>query len=617
MLTSLLSRWKVLGGTCVVLLTAVSLRLAYQWCWLGEFSVEIVSQKGVTLSQVHADYRVAVLRSEYSAKYLASGSSYDAHVKYWQGLLRTLKIPCEVISDARLEEGPLPHQVLVLPSALCLSKKERENIRSLLKEGKGVICTWATGVRDDQGNWKGWDFLQELTGADSFQSSDREPPWLITFSSASPVTVGVPAASRVQVSSPERVEATALRVDGYWSTARLAPVQITLPSNFLGAVLRHQFERGRVVWFGFQENSAVAGGSNKFILDSALANALAWAGQRVLCAVEPWPAGKSAAVILALDVESQYENAAYAARALLKSRTKGTFFCETNLVKRDRDLVLLLGRAGELASRGDTREGFTNRSLPVQFFRLGSSRWTLWRLGKVWATGFHAPEEVLDPRATQALAGSGFHYYLTSSDGAYSVLPETVKVSQKLKRFHRDLQLVRLARMTDDDLHLSPLGIVGMDPNWIVQRVLNDFEMTKALSGLYILAYHTQGLSSPEYASVLTILGEKLRAEGAWMATAEEVVEWWEKRNALSFRIWETGSNELQLTLICTATQPIEGPILSLYPPEGVSQAQVTSVGARSFAPVVIPEPLTGRVQLVLGKLDPGKIYQYKLRLGP
>ncbi len=616
MLKALVTHPWISGVASLLVLTAAFFGGAYEACWLGKFSVKEVRTGLAACSGVEGNLRVAILRSEYTGKFFASSGKFDADAEYWHEHLRNLKIPCDLISDARLELDLKPYRVLVLPSAVCLSKKERENIRAFLKEGKGVICTWATGTRDEEGNWEGWDFLQELTDADSFKASQRNPPWLVSFSNGNPVSAGTPSGTRIQVDSPERLEATAVAVDGYWSDTLLSPIDPALPPNFLGAVIHNQYDSGRVVWFGFQENSAVAEGSSKAILDSVLTNALAWAGQRVLGAVEPWPWGYSSAVVLALDVEQDYENASYAAHAFLRSQTKGTFFCVTSLVKRDQDLVHLLQRAGELASHGNTHEDFREPWVLAQFLRLESSRWALWRLGKTWVEGFHPPEDVANPRTIQALAGAGFHYYLASGEGLNSALPVVIEVSQSLGRLHRELKLVKLARMTDDDLHFSRLGIVGLEPNWIVKRVLSDSDIVTSLGGLYVLAYHTQGLSAPEYAGVLSQLIEQWKNRATWITTTGEVAEWWAKRSQLSVSI--SGGHDpsaLRLTVVCQGKEPTGGAVLSIYPPSGSSGAQVIPVGAGASAPKVISDPSNERLKLAFGTLEPGRTYTYELKL--
>lgn len=610
-----LTRMKILAATCLALAVAFFFD-AYQLCWLGKFSFDAVPSSPAIYAGQAPDFRAAVLQSEYTARFLGTARDYEAHIHYWQELLQQLMLPCDSISDAQLESDLKRYRLLVLPSAVCLSTKETANIRAFLNEGGGVICTWAAGTRDEQGNWKGWDFLRELTGADSFRRQERAPPWFISFAAGSPTTAGVPAGTRAQVASPERLEATVLDADAYWSDARLFPVDSTRTGNFQAAALHRQLERGRVVWYGFQENSAVAGGNDKAILNSALGDGVAWASQRALVTLNPWPSPYAAAAILALDVGDDYENAAYAADRLLREQAKGTFFCPADTLKKNPELMRNLEGAGEVALE-ETPPTFPGAARVVPWmFHIESSRWKLWRLGGTWAAGLDSLQAAFSSQALRALAGARFRYYLVSAEGN-SVLPVILRISQSAGIFHRRLELVQLARMTDDDLHLSPFGVMGLDPQWIVQRLLSDFEIVSGLGGLYILSYHTQGLSSPEYAGVLSTLVGQLRSHGTWVTTADEVAGWWAKRSKLSIRISSHEPGALRLTLACHSKGPIEGVALSIFPPTSLHQARVIPAGAGAPPSQAISEPSDGRIKLTFGKIDPGGPYEYELKLNP
>lgn len=611
----------IVGFAGLLLLGGALSWAAYEACWLGRCSFETVAAEAAAYAEPDAGLRVAVLRSEYTARFLAAGGNYDAHVEYWCERARKRKIPCEVISDSDLEGGLKSHRVLVLPSAVCLSEQEKSNIRAFLRDGKGVIATWATGTRDEKGDWKGWDFLRELTGADTFKSSERNAPWFVTFFGGSPLTAGMAAGSRIQVASPERLEAVTLGVDGYWSDARLFPADSALPANFQAALLHLQLERGRVVWYGFQENSAVAGGNDKALLDSTLDNSVAWAGQRPLALVEPWPFPYRAAAIFALDVREDSENAGYAADSLLKGQAKGTFFCWPETLKKNPELTHKLRRAGELAAQETPSTAPARAWMPSRFMRVESFRWRLRWAGGAWPSGFESPDGPMTPQTLRALAGGGFRYYLANAEGN-SVLPTIFKVSQSLGKFHRDLRLVRLARMTDDDLHLSPLGMIGLDTQWIERRVLSDFEVVGGLGGLYVLSYHTAGLSAPQYAGVLSALAAQLRNAQTWVAAADDVASWWVARGKVSVTVSERDRGALRVTIVSRAENPIQGIVLTVYPPSnppaGFSGAHVLPVGANNSPPPrVVPDPSNGRVKLAFGKLEPGTTYTYELKPSP
>jgi peptidoglycan/xylan/chitin deacetylase (PgdA/CDA1 family) len=608
--------WPIVG-TVFVLLIGLSCFALYETYFLGTVSLSLVRPEAAAISLPGPECRVAILRSEFTSKYFTSPTNYMAHVEYWRNLIQKMNMPSEVISDARLEEGAQGFRILVLPSAICLSEKERAGIRDFISRGGGVICTWATGARDEKGIWKGLDFVRALTGADTLDFTERSSPWYISFASDSPITAGAPRGSRIQVDSPERLEAKSRNVDGYWSDARLFPVDLNLPANFQAAVLHNTIGEGRIAWFGFQENSAVAGGENKAVLDSTSANALAWAGHKAISSVNAWPAPYVAASVFACDVEADYSNATYAANALRRSQEKGTFFCLTDMVKEDADLIPQLQGAGEVASHGDTYAGFGKAGLLSQVIRLARSKWRLRRLGGNRVEGFHPPSDDYADSTLKALAATRFRYILIggeNSTGANSVLPDVLRVSQTSLWFHRDADLVRLTRTMEDDLHYSPLGMVGLDPSWISQRALSDFEIIHGLGGLFIFAYHSQGFSAPEYVGIIPKLVDQFHQSGTWIATAGEVASWWELRSHLSIGVSEKGGSGITLTVKYGGSKPLDNVAFGVYPPGDSAQARVVPSGKNQPQAQLIPSENPDRLNLKLGRLEPGMTYLYELR---
>src|SRR5579862_1083453 len=610
--------WKICG-VALLLFMGAAVYLGYETCWLGTVSLIQKSSDPAGVSAPGPECRVAILRSDYTSKYLEKPANYYAHIEYWRNLAQSMRMPVDLIDDAQLEAGPQGYKVLLVPSAICLSQKEREGIRNFVLNGGGAICTWATGARDENGTWKGLDFLTQLTGADTFDFPERSTPWYISFLGGNPISAGAPGGSRIQVDSPERLEAKSISVDGYWSDSRLFPVDPKIPTIFQGAALHKSAGQGRVAWFGFQENSAVAGGNNKDVLDFALTNALAWTAQKTVCAVNPWPAPHESATVFGCDVEENYFNSSYAASALRKSKEKGTFFCQSELVKEDADLIPQLKGVGEVASHGDTHAGFSQAGILSQYLRLAKSKWRLTRLGGSPVMGFHPPSDDFNDTTLKALAAAGFHYILIggeNSTGADSVLPNIILVSQSLKWFHREMSLVKLSRTMEDDLHYSPLGIVGLSPAMIVQRAASDFEDIHALGGLYVFSFHSQGFSSAEYVGILPELVDQFRQRGTWIATAEDVANWWELRSHLSVGISDVGKGGVKLIVHYTGSAPLEDAALTVYPPGDIKTAHVVLGELPQTSVKILTTSADSGLNLQLGSLNPGRTYQFGLLWG-
>ncbi len=606
--------WIAVGALAVLLAAGIAFA-AYQSFLIGEISIAEDTRHSALRVQGDSAPRIAILRSEATAQFLRSGASYEAHPQYWQKLLGSAGQSTEMISDAQLEEDLIRYRVLVLPSAVCLNQKQRAAIRGFLRRGNGVVATWITGTRDQRGEWKGWDFLQELTGADAVEVSERPAPWFVSFTAGSALTAGLPAASRAQVVSPERASATALRVDGYWSDYRLFPAEEKLPANFQGSLLHREWPQGgRVAWLGFQENSAVAEGPDRAIIDALLLNVIAWTAGETLVEVANWPAPYSSAVLPAMNVELTSENANYAAESLLKTESRGTFYCVAREVRDNANLLQNLRRAGEVAARGWSGGQLEPTNRFRMAYELFASRRTLRAKTGQEVSGFLPPFEKLPGRALPALAAAGYRYYLTGAAGN-SVLPQIMLVSQKWGPLCRQRQLVRLVRVGDDDLSLSPLGLTGLDQDWIVQRLSADADIVSSLGGLYVLSFHTQGLSTPEYVPVLTRLIKSWQGNSVWLARGDELSRWWLQRSHLTVAA-SNRSGAIQLKVEYGGGEPMAGATVNIYPGGDAGKLTLSPVQQGIPQPSLRLDPEHGRLQVRFPRLAQGRFF-YELRRQP
>lgn len=525
-------------------------------------------------------------------------------------------MPFEVIGDPQLEAGLQGFHVLVLPASICLTLKEKESIRAFLSDGGGVVCTWATGARDEAGKWQGTEFLEEITGAETFDFTSRPPPWYVSFMSRRPTTAGGPAGYRAQVYSPDRMEAKSFGADAYWSDSNLQPVDSSNPTDFQGVLIHNSFRQGRVVWLGFQENSAVAAGNNKAIIDRVLTNALLWAGQQPIVEVNPWPTGYSAAAVFACDVANEANNAIYVADTLRRARARGTFFCVPRLVKGNGNLIRQILGAGEVASQSDTHRLDGSGGPLTELFRVESSKWNLWRAANAVPNGLQLSSGRLSDSTLVALSGARYKYLLSSLDSgtpADSVLPDIFEVSQSLGWLRRRTSIVELNRTTADDLHYSPLGVVGLDPSYINERTLGDFEIIKGLGGLYILNFHTQGFGAPAYVASLATMADHFNNEATWIATAQEVADWWLKESHLSLALTAPSTQGVSLILKYDGTTPLENVTLGVYLAAQFTHAHVLPVDGGPTASVNPVANSDGQLTIRLGRIPPKTATTYAL----
>jgi len=89
-----------------------------------------------------------------------------------------------------------------------------------------------------------------------------------------------------------------------------------------------------VVAFGFSPTDLV-GDWSVDIGRIIISNALQWAGGHTIFQMAPWPEGKKAAAVMAIDVEADFQNARDAMDALAAYKLPGTAFIVGKLAQAD------------------------------------------------------------------------------------------------------------------------------------------------------------------------------------------------------------------------------------------------------------------------------------------
>src|SRR5438067_7093165 len=108
---------------------------------------------------------LVLLRSDITeAFFRGNGGQYELVLSPWREFFARQHLTAREMHAAELASLNEPG-VLILPSTVALSDEERAAIRARVAAGWSVLGTWALGVRDGQGQWSGYGFIEELFGA--------------------------------------------------------------------------------------------------------------------------------------------------------------------------------------------------------------------------------------------------------------------------------------------------------------------------------------------------------------------------------------------------------------------------------------------------------------------
>lgn len=100
----------------------------------------------------------------------AGDETYRAHMKNVFGIFQALlesHVPVEILTDDDLGDARAlgRYSVLVLTNSLCLSDRQAAAIDAFVRAGGGLVATFETGTRDENGFRRGRSALADLLGA--------------------------------------------------------------------------------------------------------------------------------------------------------------------------------------------------------------------------------------------------------------------------------------------------------------------------------------------------------------------------------------------------------------------------------------------------------------------
>ncbi len=501
------------------------------------------------------------------AYFPTAGGRYEALVKPWRDLLASASFAARELSRPDELSG-LGSGILVLPSAVALSDLERRALLRFRKQGGSILATWATGTRDAEGRWLGFDFVRELMGVSVTGEIAKDAPtrFLIPYGET-PINRTVPAGRRIWLGQPGEkplqlkggVEAAA-----YMDWARSA----FRVGDHASAIVFDELASSRRVMFGFAETAW------DFQPDDVRAlarDALRWLHRMPQAQLAAWPRGYRAAQLIEMDTEDGYGNAIHFAEVMESMNAAGTFYSLTSEARKNRALVRQLAEKHEIGFHGEVHIGFKGVARDKQQARLDrmmsdmndilgtADRWP-----KGAGRGFRAPTEDYDDSTEILLQAMGFRHHVADPNRTQDRLP----VFSAAAAPDRSTGLIVLSRTQLDDLNYLQLKLNGEQ---IGAALIAEYEINLRMGGLAIVSVHSQNfadpdrlLEKPRHNSLLTRAVEDLarhvgpRHERVWMAPGGQIEQWWRDRSRASLET-RVAAGQLEIDLMVTGLAPIRG----------------------------------------------------------
>ena len=430
---------------------------------------------------------------------------------------------------------------LVLPSAVALSATERTQLASFREQGGNILATWLSGVRNEQGQWLGFDFMERVldTGVSGTTAEDDKDNFVMTHGD-NPLTHQLPAGLRIWVERiadwyPLRLvgKNTALQIMDWSRSVR--PGKQTSVMNFDE---RDGGRASRVAVLGIPERLWQSVEVKDF--NRLLADTLHWLARRPDAYLASWPQAHAAGVMLAIDAPDALQAVDFTYGTLAESLGgKATYFVLSQyLLELPPEILENMRRGGhEIAFMGDIYEGFKDETEKKQRNRLSVMNREFKAAGfpvTPSTSGFHAPMESFDNATHQALSDVGFAYHVTDSGVTEDLMPMTLKTEkgQSLLLYPRALNSI--GALLDEGLSIEAAG----------QNYTRALKVHADMGGLVIIPVAQNGLVTvDQWHQMLSPVFSGSRKP--WLASGREIAAWWRERGRVSSWLDDTVSPAL------------------------------------------------------------------------
>lgn len=566
---------------------------------IAHFSGSVVVQKMPSVLEsprLDESISVDILRDDASAAFYDSPATLDSIIDTWRTALAASGADVRVVAPQHI--GARRARVLVIPSSPCLTIASREAIESAADDGRGLIITGLTGNRDIGCRPIGYGFLVGATGAARAALIETRAVVYVAFPAGSPLADGIPPGSRLEVNPGLQVALRGTSRDAFYSDYSLLPAPADSQPLLDAAVARSILGRARVVYWGFELRDVTKRPWSEAIARLLMRNSINWAAGQPRATLEPWPGGRAAAVAIAQDVEDQFENAGLALDSLAAMHVPGTYFLTTRLARPYSRLSRALAQEGEVGSHTENHWVLGGNPQDVQGRRLLETQRDLEKLVGHSANGLRPPEEQFDIATLRAWAAAGGTYVFAANDQR-SVSPELLAVDGDT--------LVLIGRFGNDDF--AAVGQHRGDPVAAEAVFLNDFNVVRALGGVYVLSYHSQVLARPEWVGVFAHAARVIAHDSTvWRTTTGNIAAWWRARAAVTARVADTAGDQVIVRVHNGGRTPISSLVVHVrdVTPRPPVRSDVRLLSARP-----------GELRLLIPSLAPGSTQSYAVSYQP
>lgn len=510
----------------------------------GRFElVDIVSAvKQMNFFQSEPSYSAAILYSKYSDNLVKDGSDwYKNNIKTWQKFAQSAGLKLDIINDKILESGDFQnYQLLILPTSKALSNNEIIQIKQYLENGGNIFATNATATFDENGNWRGWEFLNDVYGIKYISEfSNEKITRKQTFRGGLSLTAGIPSGFSLPVAtwdSPMACQVIEPRTTqvAFWDNFLSQRNFISGQIENMASIINGNYGKGKFIWMGFNINSVYGEQEEYIMFERFIKNSMNWLIKKPIIFVKDWPSDYKSAMVINVIGNSDLTNFQNIIGYIQKFSLPVTFFIDPEKAVRNVPQMKMLsqyGDVGTLVTLGNlTSAGNITYQLDNykgQFDRLEEAKVSLSKIINKPVIASMPEFGIYNENTIHALIASNYEIMLSDSLFDKSVPNSVVK---------GDDQIIEINKTANNSLEIdSKFGIKNFD--YQLSTYEDDVDRLVFEGGLYNLNLSSSIWSNTKYNKLYDTLFNYIKNKGIWLTSVNEIKKWWLARNSIEVGI--------------------------------------------------------------------------------
>lgn len=533
-----------------------------------------------------------------------TGLNFQVNLRVWELFLSKYHIPFKIVSNLEKIETS-ETGVLVLPSQVALSNREKQAILNFRALGGSVLSTWLTGVLDENNRWLGFSFMENGLNAKVLgdTQADEEENFLMAYGD-SPVLHSLMAGQRIWLE--RRKGLYPIRLQGQRAAAQIMDWSRSSAGNKVNTLMifgEHRQASGvlsRAISLGYSEHLWLS--ADPAAMEAIAHNALTWLARQPIARVASWPHPYTSAASIVVDAPEVVDDLDVNFGELVTQMGgKATFYVPSiNAVKSAPALRKLQSAGHDIAYMSDRFEGFKGQTTAQQAVRLEAMKkdFDLAKLSTKPILGFNAPMGSQDQTTQNWLNQSGFSYFVGSMSETESRVP--VLIPRKPEAAGTSKPMVMLPRTQNGPEDLMNDG----NPDEGLQKYLSEFESAFAMGGLMLIRFPNQTLLTDD--QLATVFEQiKKNSSKLWLASNHAIAQWWLDRSRVRVTV-ERVNNSLLLVATVEGTSPMSlAPSVTVNLPYANDILTLIPIEQPNISPSIVAlDPW--RAAISLGNLKPG-----------